>query len=259
MKRKEGFVIIEPDTLGDPNLSWLEKIMLSRIQGYCKASKDGACSLSATDLGKPMSLTKRRACDVISNLEKKGYLSRSQIGANKVELRLIESVEKQHSEGVSKNSTQSAEKQHTRVSKNSTQSVEKQHTPLYIEGSISKNEGSIRNKGASEKVISEYEKLFMEFWELYPKKVDKKGSFRAFKNIPHLKKVFPNIISALEIQKKSQQWKEQNGRFVPNPTTYIHQERWNTVNDADRKNNVVGAIAVNALREWGWLPEEGDI
>ena len=82
-------------------------------------------------------------------------------------------------------------------------------------------------------VIPEDERLFLEFWEAYPKKVDRKGSFRAFKNIPKLKEVFPGIMSALEIQKRSEQWTKQNGQFIPNPTTYIHQERWTTVRETD--------------------------
>ena len=83
------------------------------------------------------------------------------------------------------------------------------------------------------RVLSDAEKLFLEFWAVYPKKVDKKGAFRAFKNIKKLKEVFPEIMSALEIQKRSEQWTKANGQYIPNPTTYIHQERWTTTTEAD--------------------------
>lgn len=82
-------------------------------------------------------------------------------------------------------------------------------------------------------VVSEVEKMFIEFWSIYPKKVDKKGSFRAFKNIPKLKETFPGILQALEIQKQSEQWTKNRGQFIPNPTTYIHQERWLSVNERE--------------------------
>ena len=82
-------------------------------------------------------------------------------------------------------------------------------------------------------VLSDEEVLFNQFWAVYPKKVDKKGSFRAFKNIPRLKEVFPGILQALEVQKQSAQWTKDHGQFIPNPTTYIHQERWLTVSEAD--------------------------
>ena len=75
--------------------------------------------------------------------------------------------------------------------------------------------------------------MFVEFWAIYPKKVDKKGAFRAFKNIKKLKEVFPGIMAALEIQRRSEQWTKANGQFIPNPTTYIHQERWMNTTQQD--------------------------
>lgn len=94
----------------------------------------------------------------------------------------------------------------------------------------STNTNKVLNNGVS----SEIQTMFDEFWAIYPKKVDKKGSLRAFKNIPKLKEVFPVIIQALEIQKQSIQWTKDHGQYIPNPTTYIHQERWNTVTEADQ-------------------------
>ena len=82
-------------------------------------------------------------------------------------------------------------------------------------------------------LLSEVDQMFLQFWAIYPKKVDKKGSFRAFKNIKRLKETFPGIIRALEIQKQSAQWTKDNGQYIPNPTTYIHQERWLTVSEKD--------------------------
>ncbi len=102
-----------------------------------------------------------------------------------------------------------------------------------IEKEIEKELEIEKKRNVKEKVLSEEEKMFLEFWEVYPKKVDKKGSFRAFKNISKLKETFPAIMSALEIQKKSQQWTKDNGQYIPNPTTYIHQERWLTVSEKD--------------------------
>lgn len=91
-------------------------------------------------------------------------------------------------------------------------------------------------------VLSEVETMFLQFWSIYPKKVDKKGSFRAFKNIPKLKEQFPGIIKALEIQKESDQWTKNHGQFIPNPTTYIHQERWLTVSEADEIQSKIDEI-----------------
>lgn len=102
-----------------------------------------------------------------------------------------------------------------------------------------KKEKEIKKK---ESLLDEVEKMFLEFWTAYPKKVDKKGSFRAFKNIPKLKEVFPGIMSALEVQKKSRQWTSDNGQYIPNPTTYIHQERWLTVTEKDELQTQIDQI-----------------
>ena len=102
------------------------------------------------------------------------------------------------------------------------------------------------------KVLSDEEVLFNQFWTVYPKKVDKKGSFRAFKNIPRLKEVFPGILQALEIQKQSAQWTKENGQYIPNPTTYIHQERWLTVTEKDEMQAKIDEIVKQNID--GFLP-----
>ena len=34
------------------------------------------------------------------------------------------------------------------------------------------------------------------------------------------------MLSAIDTQKKSDQWKKDNGQFIPNPTTWLNQRRW---------------------------------
>lgn len=75
-------------------------------------------------------------------------------------------------------------------------------------------------------VLSEEETLFNEFWSSYPKKVNKKGCFNAFKKIKQLKQEMPLIMESLERFKKSKQWTSNNGQYIPHPTTWVNQERW---------------------------------
>lgn len=82
-------------------------------------------------------------------------------------------------------------------------------------------------------IMSPEEMLFEQFWEAYPKcfrKANKKGCKSKFLKIKNLKEIFPDIISSLEMQKRSKQWNEQDGQFIPAPLTWINQERW-TVTD----------------------------
>ena len=80
-----------------------------------------------------------------------------------------------------------------------------------------------RNKS---EVISCEEIAFNEFWSAYPKKVNKKGCYKSFCKIKHLKEEMPLIMSALEHFKASKGWQKDNGQFIPHPTTWINQERW---------------------------------
>jgi uncharacterized protein YdaU (DUF1376 family) len=57
---------------------------------------------------------------------------------------------------------------------------------------------------------------FEEFWSSYPNKKD------WLKHSPNLTKV----LSALKAQKNSEQWKKDNGQFIPLPTTWLNGARW---------------------------------
>jgi hypothetical protein len=76
----------------------------------------------------------------------------------------------------------------------------------------------IRKKESKNK---ESNKDFEKFWKAYPKKVGKKKVQDKFdaNNFP-----VDLIIKNIELQKKSEQW--QNQQYIPNPETYLNQERW---------------------------------
>lgn len=66
---------------------------------------------------------------------------------------------------------------------------------------------------------------FVIFWESYPKKVAKRKAELAFKKIKASE--YPKIFEALEKHKKTDQWTKDDGKFIPHPTTWLNQERWN--------------------------------
>ena len=64
---------------------------------------------------------------------------------------------------------------------------------------------------------------FDEFWDAYPNKKDKQKAKKAWlKCSPKLVKV----LQALDLQKKSEQWTKDDGRFIPLPTTWLNGARW---------------------------------
>lgn len=66
---------------------------------------------------------------------------------------------------------------------------------------------------------------FERFWQAYPKKVGKQDARRAFKRA-QAQTTADAMISAVEAQKKSGQWTRDNGRYIPNPSTWLNQGRW---------------------------------
>jgi hypothetical protein len=64
---------------------------------------------------------------------------------------------------------------------------------------------------------------FDTFWNEYPKKVGKEAARKAwFKNKPDLE----TVINSLKWQKLSSQWFKNGGLYIPNPSTWINQHRW---------------------------------
>ncbi len=84
--------------------------------------------------------------------------------------------------------------------------------------------------------ISEEEKMFEEFWNLYPKKIAKQQCLTAYKRIPKLKQEHLKIIEAVKRFMQTEQWNKSNGQFIPNPLTFIHQSRWNDISYNNNSN-----------------------
>ena len=80
---------------------------------------------------------------------------------------------------------------------------------------------SIPIKRKKEGKNKEVNKDFELFWNAYPKKIGKKKVEDKFNSID-----FPidKILKNIELQKQSDQWQTQ--QYIPNPETYLNQERW---------------------------------
>ena len=65
---------------------------------------------------------------------------------------------------------------------------------------------------------------FNDFWSVYPKKVKKPDAMKIWKS-GNLDKIADAIIE--DVQKRREtEWSGQDMRYVPHPTTYLHQRRW---------------------------------
>ena len=91
---------------------------------------------------------------------------------------------------------------------------------------VEKEEPPIAPEGAPEEKQDAQERRFAEFWEAYPKKVGKKDALSKWSRLKPDADLFERIMRAVTNAKKSAEWKRENGRFIPNPSTWINQGRW---------------------------------
>lgn len=66
---------------------------------------------------------------------------------------------------------------------------------------------------------------FETFWEAYPKKTGRKAAIKAWvaaKDKPDVDR----IVSVVQREKQSAQWKKDGGQFIPHPATWLNQGRW---------------------------------
>ena len=67
---------------------------------------------------------------------------------------------------------------------------------------------------------------FAEFWNAYPTKVGKQPARKAFDKV---KVPVKTLVDAIERQKCSSQWSKDGGQYIPNPATWLNQQRWEDV------------------------------
>lgn len=67
---------------------------------------------------------------------------------------------------------------------------------------------------------------FESFWKEYPRKIGKGAAEKAWKKIKPSKETVEAILTAVSVQKKSDQWQKDGGQFIPHPATWLNQKRW---------------------------------
>ncbi|MFR7893393.1 MAG: ATP-binding protein [Dysosmobacter sp.] len=67
---------------------------------------------------------------------------------------------------------------------------------------------------------------FLEFWKAYPKKTGKQYALKAWNKIKPTAELHERIMQAVDAQKRSDQWRRENGRYIPNPSTWLNGGYW---------------------------------
>jgi hypothetical protein len=79
-----------------------------------------------------------------------------------------------------------------------------------------------KGKKRSEIVYSED---FLKFWKEYPNASAKPVAFEAW-NKAISRPPLADILQAIEIQKKSEKWRKNDGQYIPMASTWLNQCRW---------------------------------
>ena len=74
--------------------------------------------------------------------------------------------------------------------------------------------------------LARLEESFARFWQKYPRRVGRKPAFKIWCKINPDDEIFKQIMGGIEHYKASDQWKRDNGMYIPHPTTFLNQARW---------------------------------
>jgi len=67
---------------------------------------------------------------------------------------------------------------------------------------------------------------FDSFWSAYPRKKNKGAAKRAWKKIKPNGGLVAVILNAIAVQKRSHDWRKENGDFIPYPASWLNAEGW---------------------------------
>ena len=67
---------------------------------------------------------------------------------------------------------------------------------------------------------------FEQFWKEYPRKVGKPKAKQAFEKAVKDEETFEAVMDGLRRYKNTEQWNRDGIEFVPHPTTWLNQRRW---------------------------------
>lgn len=99
-----------------------------------------------------------------------------------------------------------------------------------------------RTEQKQTKKSESYDSLFDSFYQAYPKKVGKPAALKAFAKCKPDESLLQTMLDAIERQSQSEQWQTNNGQYIPNPATWLNQERWDDGVDDKTLSIFAGAI-----------------
>jgi len=82
-----------------------------------------------------------------------------------------------------------------------------------------------RKEEGGQRVVP-YSTEFEKVWAVYPKKVGKGASWRAWKLLKPDTSLLEIVLAKVELYKATDQWKKDRGQFIPHFATFLNQRRF---------------------------------
>lgn len=87
-------------------------------------------------------------------------------------------------------------------------------------------QSKVKESKVNKNNICSCDDAFARFWSAYPKKTKKPVAERAFKKINPDIALLDKMLKSIEQFKKTHQWQKDNGQFIPYPSTWLNDRRW---------------------------------
>jgi len=86
-----------------------------------------------------------------------------------------------------------------------------------------KRSSCVSDKG---KKASDKGESFDRFWAIYPRKVGKQNCRHIWNRLKPSAELVEQIVTAVQAYKRTEQWQGANGKYIPHPSTWLNQARW---------------------------------
>ena len=64
------------------------------------------------------------------------------------------------------------------------------------------------------------------FWSKYPKKINKATALKSFNSLKPNSQLLTKILESIDNFIETEEWKKDSGRFIPYPSTWLNNKRW---------------------------------
>lgn len=196
MEKPNYYAVIPANVRYDKDLTANAKLLYGEISALC--DKGGYCWATNSYFANLYGLSQISISRLIKTLKDKGYIE--------VKISYI-------------NGTNGIDKRYIQICKESINKND--NTP--INKNVKENNTSINNTSITKENIKE---RFDKFWNAYPKKKSKGVVEKWFTKNKPSEELVNEMIDKINLLKTTEQWKKNNGQYIPYPSTWLNAKGW---------------------------------